>query len=173
MAKQWRNDMRKRWQCIPLPVAVWLDTQMGFDSARHNQHGDDSPGCLPTRTRGASILFSSYGTYSKWKWATRGPCFPFHNSHCFLTYWYTASLKHIALVYIRPRYLQARQRQKQAEIRRRSNSSAQSIVSGFGFLQAVSEAVRDGDVSDEDEGEDKEEEEDTGNHTLEDSQEWN
>jgi hypothetical protein len=58
---------------------------------------------------------------------------------------------------------------KQAEIRRRSNSSAQSIVPGFSFFQAVSEAVRDGDVSDEDEGED-EEEEDTGN-TLEDSQE--
>ncbi len=88
-----------------------------------------------------------------------------------LQYWYTASLKYIlALVYIRPRYLQARQRQKQADIRRRSNS-AQSIVPGFGFLQAVSEAVRDGDVSDgdEDEGGD-EEEEDTGN-TLEDSQE--
>jgi hypothetical protein len=89
-----------------------------------------------------------------------------------LTYLFTASLDHIALVYIRPRYLQARQRQKQAEIRRRSNS-AQSIVPGFGFLQAVSEAVRDGDVSYEDEGEDKDkdkEEEDTGN-SLEGSQE--
>jgi hypothetical protein len=114
------------------------------------------------------------GTYSKRKWVGRGSCFPFYNSHCFLTYWYYASLKHIALVYIRPRYLQARQRQKQAEIRRRSHSSAQSIVPGFGFLRAVSEAVRDEDVSDEDEDEDREEEEeeeeDTGN-TLEDSKE--
>jgi hypothetical protein len=37
-------------------------------------------------------------------------------------------------------------------------------------MQAVSEAVRDGDVSDEDEDEDIEEEESTGN-SLEDSQE--
>lgn len=87
---------------------------------------------------------------------------PVHNSHCFLP---TTSLEHVALVYIRPRYLQARQRQKQVEIQRRS-SSAQSILLGFGFLQAVSEAVRDRDVSDEDEG--KEEGDNTGN-TLEDS----
>jgi hypothetical protein len=46
------------------------------------------------------------------------------------------------------------------------------MVPGFGFLQAVSDAVRDGDVSDEDEGEEKdsEEEESTGN-SLDDSQE--
>jgi hypothetical protein len=97
----------------------------------------------------------------------KGRLFALSHLSLFLTFWSTASLEHIALVYIRPRYLQARQRQKQAEIRRRSNS-ALSIVPGFGFLQAVSEAVRDGDVSEEDE--DKEEEEETGN-TLEDSQE--
>jgi hypothetical protein len=94
------------------------------------------------------------------KIGSKGLLFARSQLSMFITYWSTASFGHIALVYIRPRYLQARQRQKQAELRR---LSAQSIP-GVGFLQAVSEVVRDGDVSDE------EQDEDTGN-TVEDSQE--
>jgi hypothetical protein len=95
---------------------------------------------------------------------SKGLLFALSQLSPFLIYGSYLSLEHIALVYIRPRYLQARQRQKQAELRRQSNS-AQSIP-GFGFLQEVSKAVRDGDVSDEDQ--DQDQDEDIGN-SVEDS----
>jgi hypothetical protein len=87
---------------------------------------------------------------------------PFQRSLCTLSLTYgTAPLDHTALVYIRPRYLQARKRQEQESLR-----TSRSKMS-FGLLQAVSEAVREGDLPNE------EDEEDTGNEAENDSENEN